>query len=226
MSRWRPPRRAPVALVCAALGSACTGERWVVGEELVTGQADAGLLADAAVSCEPSASEGIPAGVAAAPIEAAHLGRWTAQLAGAEASKFPDEQLVLELTPERGLLRFGAPAPLPAAQAGAGFLCGTTRDGCATASGFIAGFDYQLGRVSSRGSVISMGVFIGQSTKIYDRATGEIHQGRVPSGSVVVPGSLPAKDGSHSLYCAVIVKRVDEATRSRTSINEILRDAG
>lgn len=82
------------------------------------------------------------------------------------------------------------------------------------------------GVIVERGSVLSMGVFIGQSTKIYDRATGEIHRGRVPAGSVVVPGSLPASDGSHSLYCAVIVKRVDEATRARTSVNEILRDAG
>jgi 2,3,4,5-tetrahydropyridine-2-carboxylate N-succinyltransferase len=82
------------------------------------------------------------------------------------------------------------------------------------------------GVIVERGSVISMGVFLGQSTKIYDRATGEIHRGRVPAGSVVVPGSLPAPDGSHSLYCAVIVKRVDEATRARTSVNEILRDAG
>jgi 2,3,4,5-tetrahydropyridine-2-carboxylate N-succinyltransferase len=82
------------------------------------------------------------------------------------------------------------------------------------------------GVIVEHGSVISMGVFIGQSTKIYDRASGEIHRGRVPAGSVVVPGSLPAKDGSHSLYCAVIVKRVDEATRARTSVNEILRDAG
>jgi len=82
------------------------------------------------------------------------------------------------------------------------------------------------GVIVEHGSVISMGVFIGQSTKIYDRATGEIHRGRVPSGSVVVPGSLPASDGSHSLYCAVIVKRVDDATRARTSVNEILRDAG
>jgi 2,3,4,5-tetrahydropyridine-2-carboxylate N-succinyltransferase len=72
--------------------------------------------------------------------------------------------------------------------------------------------------------VISMGVFIGQSTKILDRATGEIIYGRVPEGSVVVSGSLPAKDGSHSLYCAVIVKRVDAQTRSKTSINELLRD--
>jgi len=72
-------------------------------------------------------------------------------------------------------------------------------------------------------SVISMGVFIGQSTKIYDRASGHVHYGRVPSGSVVVPGSLPASDGSHSLACAVIVKRVDEATRAKTSINELLR---
>ena len=72
-------------------------------------------------------------------------------------------------------------------------------------------------------SVVSMGVFIGQSTKIYDRTTGEVHYGRVPSGSVVVPGSLPARDGTHSLACAVIVKRVDEATRARTSINELLR---
>lgn len=82
------------------------------------------------------------------------------------------------------------------------------------------------GVIVERGSVISMGVFLGQSTRIYDRATGQIHRGRVPSGSVVVPGSLPAHDGSHSLYCAVIVKRVDEATRARTSVNEILRDAG
>ncbi len=72
--------------------------------------------------------------------------------------------------------------------------------------------------------VISMGVFIGQSTKILDRATGEIIYGRVPEGSVVVSGSLPAKDGSYSLYCAVIVKKVDAQTRSKTSINELLRD--
>jgi 2,3,4,5-tetrahydropyridine-2-carboxylate N-succinyltransferase len=72
-------------------------------------------------------------------------------------------------------------------------------------------------------SVISMGVFIGQSTKIYDRATGEVHYGRVPSGSVVVPGSLPSADGTYSLSCAVIVKRVDAATRAKTSINELLR---
>jgi 2,3,4,5-tetrahydropyridine-2-carboxylate N-succinyltransferase len=68
-----------------------------------------------------------------------------------------------------------------------------------------------------------MGVFISQSTRIYDRATGEIHYGRVPAGSVVVPGSLPAADGSHSLACAVIVKRVDAKTRAKTSINDLLR---
>jgi 2,3,4,5-tetrahydropyridine-2-carboxylate N-succinyltransferase len=73
------------------------------------------------------------------------------------------------------------------------------------------------------GSVISMGVYIGQSTRILDRTTGEILQGRVPPGSVVVPGALPAKDGSHSLYCAVIVKRVDAQTRAKTSINDLLR---
>ena len=73
-------------------------------------------------------------------------------------------------------------------------------------------------------SVISMGVFIGQSTKIYDRATGEVLYGRVPSGSVVVPGSLPSSDGKYSLSCAVIVKRVDAQTRAKTSINELLRD--
>ena len=79
------------------------------------------------------------------------------------------------------------------------------------------------GVVVERGSVISMGVFIGQSTRIYNRETKEIIRGRVPAGSVVVPGSLPADDGSHSLSCAVIVKQVDEKTRSRTSINELLR---
>jgi 2,3,4,5-tetrahydropyridine-2-carboxylate N-succinyltransferase len=71
--------------------------------------------------------------------------------------------------------------------------------------------------------VISMGVFIGQSTKIYDRETGEVHYGRVPSGSVVVSGSLPSKDDSYSLYCAVIVKKVDAKTLSKVGINELLR---
>ena len=79
------------------------------------------------------------------------------------------------------------------------------------------------GVVVERGSVIGMGVFLGQSTRIYDRESGTISYGRVPAGSVVVSGSLPAADGSHSLYCAVIVKRVDEKTRSKTSINELLR---
>jgi 2,3,4,5-tetrahydropyridine-2-carboxylate N-succinyltransferase len=79
------------------------------------------------------------------------------------------------------------------------------------------------GVIVEANSVISMGVFIGQSTKIYDRATGEILYGRVPAGSVVVSGSLPAADGSHSLYCAVIVKRVDAQTRAKTSLNELLR---
>jgi len=79
------------------------------------------------------------------------------------------------------------------------------------------------GVIVEANSVISMGVFIGQSTKIYDRATGEIHYGRVPSGSVVVPGNLPSADGKYSLYCAVIVKRVDASTRAKTSINELLR---
>ncbi len=81
------------------------------------------------------------------------------------------------------------------------------------------------GVIVEHGSVLSMGVFIGQSTRIYNRETGKILHGRIPAGSVVVPGSLPAPDGSHSLYCAVIVKRVDEQTRAKTSINEILRHA-
>ncbi|WP_028969797.1 2,3,4,5-tetrahydropyridine-2,6-dicarboxylate N-succinyltransferase [Sphingomonas sp. URHD0057] len=80
------------------------------------------------------------------------------------------------------------------------------------------------GVLVKRGSVLSMGVFLGASTKIVDRATGEVHYGRVPAYSVVVPGALPAKDGGPSLACAVIVKRVDERTRSKTSINELLRD--
>ncbi len=79
------------------------------------------------------------------------------------------------------------------------------------------------GVVVEENSVISMGVFIGQSTRIFDRATGEIIYGRVPSGSVVVPGTLPAGDRSCALYCAVIVKRVDAKTRAKTSLNELLR---
>ena len=78
--------------------------------------------------------------------------------------------------------------------------------------------------IVEQGAVISMGVFIGASTKIVDRASGEVFYGRVPAYSVVVPGTLPAKDGGPSLACAVIVKRVDERTRSKTSINELLRD--
>ena len=80
------------------------------------------------------------------------------------------------------------------------------------------------GVIVEEGSVISMGVFIGSSTRIYDRATGEITYGRVPAGSVVVSGSLPSKDGSYSLYCAVIVKQVDAKTLGKVGINAILRD--
>lgn len=79
------------------------------------------------------------------------------------------------------------------------------------------------GVVVEQGSVISMGVFIGQSTKIYNRETGEVSYGRVPAGSVVVSGSLPASDGTHSLYCAVIVKQVDAKTRAKTALNDLLR---
>jgi 2,3,4,5-tetrahydropyridine-2-carboxylate N-succinyltransferase len=79
------------------------------------------------------------------------------------------------------------------------------------------------GVVVESGCVIAMGVYISQSTRIYDRASGQIHQGRVPAGSVVVPGSLPSSDGRYSLSCAVIVKRVDAQTRGKTSINDLLR---
>ena len=81
------------------------------------------------------------------------------------------------------------------------------------------------GVIVEAGSVISMGVFIGQSTRIYDRTTDTIIQGRVPAGSVVVPGTLPSSNGKYGLYCAVIVKRVDSQTRAKTSINELLRAA-
>lgn len=79
------------------------------------------------------------------------------------------------------------------------------------------------GVIVERNSVISMGVYLGQSTKIYNRLTGTISYGRIPEGSVVVSGSLPSEDRSHSLYCAVIVKQVDEKTRAKVSINELLR---
>jgi 2,3,4,5-tetrahydropyridine-2-carboxylate N-succinyltransferase len=80
------------------------------------------------------------------------------------------------------------------------------------------------GVIVGQGSVISMGVYIGQSTRIYQRETGEILYGRVPPGSVVVAGNLPSADGKYSLYCAVIVKQVDEKTRSKVGINELLRN--
>jgi len=81
------------------------------------------------------------------------------------------------------------------------------------------------GVIVKKNSVISMGVYIGQSTKIYDRETGEVSYGVIPEGSVVVSGSLPSKDQKYSLYCAVIVKKVDEKTRSKVGINELLREA-
>lgn len=80
------------------------------------------------------------------------------------------------------------------------------------------------GVIVEEGSVISMGVYIGQSTRIYDRETGEVTYGRVPAGSVVVSGNLPSSDGKYSLYCAVIVKKVDAKTRGKVGINELLRD--
>lgn len=80
------------------------------------------------------------------------------------------------------------------------------------------------GVIVEQGSVISMGVYLGQSTRIYNRQTGEISYGRIPAGSVVVSGNLPAADGSHSLYCAVIVKQVDAKTRAKTGLNELLRN--
>ncbi len=80
------------------------------------------------------------------------------------------------------------------------------------------------GVIVEENSVISMGVYIGQSTKIYDRATGSVSYGRIPAGSVVVSGNLPSADGKYSLYCAVIVKKVDAQTRAKTSLNDLLRD--
>jgi len=81
------------------------------------------------------------------------------------------------------------------------------------------------GVIVEEGSVISMGVYIGQSTKIYDRESGQILFGKVPAGSVVVPGNLPSTDGKYSLYAAIIVKKVDAQTRAKTSLNELLREA-
>jgi len=80
------------------------------------------------------------------------------------------------------------------------------------------------GVIVEQGAVVSMGVYIGASTKIYDRESGSVSYGRVPAGAVVVPGNLPAANGRYSLYCAVIVKRVDAQTRAKTSINDLLRD--
>ncbi|HET7308095.1 MAG TPA: 2,3,4,5-tetrahydropyridine-2,6-dicarboxylate N-succinyltransferase [Gammaproteobacteria bacterium] len=81
------------------------------------------------------------------------------------------------------------------------------------------------GVIVERGAVLSMGVYVGQSTRIYDRESGEISYGRIPPGAVVVPGNLPASDGRYSLYAAIIVKRVDAKTRSKIGLNELLRTA-
>jgi len=80
------------------------------------------------------------------------------------------------------------------------------------------------GVIVEEGAVISMGVYLGQSTRIYDRTSGEVSYGRIPAGSVVVPGNLPSADGKYSLYCAVIVKQVDAKTRAKTGLNELLRN--
>jgi len=80
------------------------------------------------------------------------------------------------------------------------------------------------GVIVEQGSVISMGVYIGQSTRIYNRETEEVSYGRIPAGSVVVSGNLPSTDGKYSLYCAVIVKQVDAKTRAKTGLNELLRN--
>jgi 2,3,4,5-tetrahydropyridine-2-carboxylate N-succinyltransferase len=79
------------------------------------------------------------------------------------------------------------------------------------------------GVIVEENSVLTMGVYLGQSTKIFDRETGKVHYGRVPTGSVVVSGTLPSGDGSCALYCAVIVKKVDAKTRAKTSLNDLLR---
>ena len=79
------------------------------------------------------------------------------------------------------------------------------------------------GVIVEENSVLSMGVFVGQSTRIYDRDTGQVSYGRIPAGSVVVPGTLPSADGKYALYCVVIVKKVDARTRAKTSLNELLR---
>jgi len=78
--------------------------------------------------------------------------------------------------------------------------------------------------IVEEGAVISMGVYIGQSTRIYDREKDEVTYGRIPAGAVVVSGNLPSKDGKYSLYCAVIVKRVDEKTKAKVGLNALLRD--
>ncbi len=80
------------------------------------------------------------------------------------------------------------------------------------------------GVIVEKGAVLSMGVYLGQSTRIYNRETGDVSYGRIPAGSVVVPGTLPSADATHSLYCAVIVKTVDEQTRRKTGLNELLRN--
>ena len=93
----------------------------------------------------------------------------------------------------------------------------------APANGVLQELKLEVGAEAKEGAVIAMGVFISASTRIYDRERDEVSYGRVPAGAVVVSGSLPAANGKYSLYCAVIVKQVDEKTRSKTSINELLR---
>lgn len=160
MSRRLPPS---VLLPLAAL-LACSGERWVIGEVEDAGP-DAAVTQDAAVNagCSGAAPESIPLVSAAASLGDQHLGRWLATLAGVEADAFPAVRVQLQLARDTARLRFdsGSPVP-PLVDPAAGYLCTSSVESCASAAGFVAGFDYRLVEPSSRGSVLSFGLFLDE----------------------------------------------------------------
>lgn len=173
---WRLPSP---ALALAAL-LACGGERWVIGEAEDAG-ADAAVTVDAAVSvgCTMAETEGIPLASSAPSLAQGHLGSWSATLAGVEAEAFPSARLQLQLAREAATLRFESASPIPAlVDPAAGYLCTSSVASCASAAGFVAGFDYRLVEASSRGSILSFGVFLDEPWNEWCRQQTPVEHGQ------------------------------------------------
>lgn len=155
---------AAIAGICAALATGCSGERWSILDPLDAPDAGFALDAASAPSCGPNESESIPVEQTAPLLGPGHAGRWSALLSGEEAGKFPSDRLLLTLSTTDARLRFEAGSPLPALLDGrGGYLCHAPgASSCATESGFLPAFEYQLSGVAARGSILSFLVLLEQ----------------------------------------------------------------